>query len=121
MYEVLYRFLVRYKSLDLPGIGTIALQTQPARSEFVDRSFAPPKYSFLFEKRERIPSEKLFSWIALHLNITESEAVIRFNDFIFDLNRQLKEGKEISWDHVGRFQKEITGEIKFEGANRGLT
>ena len=120
MYEILYRFLLKYKSLDLPGIGTIALQTQSAKSEFVNRSYSPPKYFFLFEKREKIPSEKLFSWLASHFNITESEAVIRFNDFIFDLNRQLKEGKEISWYNLGSFQKEITGEIKFETAKKEL-
>ncbi len=121
MYEILYRFLLTYKSLDLPGIGTIVLQTLPARSEFVNRSYSPPKYFFLFEKREKIPSEKLFAWLALHFNITESEAVIRYNDFIFDLNRQLKEGKEISWYNIGSFQKEITGEIKFESVKKELS
>jgi len=120
MYEILYRFLIKYKRLDLPGIGMIALQIQPARSEFVNRSYSPPKYFFRFERGEKIPSEKLFSWIASHFNITESEAVIRFNEFIYDLNRQLKEGKEISWYNIGSFQKENTGEIKFEAAKKEL-
>jgi hypothetical protein len=121
MYEILYRFLVKYKRLDLPGIGIIALQTQPAKSEFVNRSYSPPKYFFRFERGEKIPSEKLFSWLASHFNITESEAVIRFNDFIFDLNRQLKEGKEISWYNVGSFQKENTGEIQFQAVKKELS
>jgi hypothetical protein len=115
MYECLYRFLIRYKKLDLPGIGTIALHLESSRSEFTDRHFSPPGYFFALEKEDEIPRGKLFSWMASHFGVTDSEAVIRFNEFIFDLTRKLKEGKEIHWQKVGSFQKELTGEIHFTG------
>ena len=120
MYECLYRFLIRYKKLDLPGIGTIALHLQSSRSEFADRHFSPPGYFFTLEKQDEVPRGKLFSWLASHFNITDSEAVIRFNEFIFDLTRKLKEGREIHWQKVGSFQKELTGEIKFTSAKEEL-
>jgi hypothetical protein len=113
MHECLYRFLIKFKKLDLPGIGTIALHLQSSRSEFTDRIFSPPGYFFTLEKEDEIPMGKLFSWLASHSGITDSEAVIRFNEFIFDLTRRLKEGKEIHWQKVGSFQKELTGEIRF--------
>ena len=121
MYECLYRFLIKYKRLDLPGIGTITLHLQSSRSEITDRHFSPPGYFFTLEKEEAIPKGKLFSWLASHFRITDSEAVIRFNEFIFDLTRKLKEGKEIHWEKVGSFQKELSGEIRFTSANEEIS
>jgi hypothetical protein len=118
MYEALYKYLLRYKKLDLPGIGILALQIQSAEAKFVNHSFLPPKYFFEFERSEGVPPEKLFSWLASHLNITEQEAVIRFNDFLFDLNRQLKEGKQIHWLGIGSLQKEFSGEIQFNAQQK---
>jgi hypothetical protein len=46
--------------------------------------------------------------------------VIRFNEFIFDLARKLKEGREMHWQKVGSFQKELTGEIHFTSVKEGL-
>ncbi len=113
MYEYLYRFLIKYKKLDLPGIGTVALHLRSSKSEITDRLFSSPGYFFTLQKGDEIPKGKLFSWLASHFTITDSEAVIRFNEFIFDLTRKLKEGKEIRWERVGSFQKELSGEIKF--------
>ena len=113
MYEYLYRFLIKYKKLDLPGIGTVALHWRSSKSEITDRDFSSPGYFFTLQKSDDIPKGKLFYWLASHFTITDSEAVIRFNEFIFDLTRKLKEGKEIHWEKVGSFQKELSGEIKF--------
>ena len=130
MYELLYKFLVKYKTIDLPGIGTFALRVQPAQSRFVDQTFSPPKYYIAFEHdrivadvdmherdtvmRKRItPSRKLFSWIAANYGLTEREAVIRFNDFLFELRSELDGGKKIIWSGIGTFEKNMSGEIKF--------
>jgi nucleoid DNA-binding protein len=113
MYEILYRYLIKHKKIDLPGIGVFAVQVQAAEAEVVDHYFLPPRYSFQFEQTDEMPPEKLFSWLASRLDTTEQEAVIRFNDFILNLNRQLKEGKEIRWQGVGVLRKEFSGEINF--------
>jgi hypothetical protein len=106
--------------LDLPGIGTIALQMRSSVSDMAERHFSPPLYFFALKKTDEIPQEKLFSWLASHFKIADSEAVIWFNDFIFDLTRQLKEGKEIHWHKIGILQKEFTGEIKFTSVREKL-
>ena len=79
-----------------------------------------PDILFTLEKEDEIPKGKLFSWLASHFGITDSEAVIQFNEFIFDLTRKLKEGKEIHWQKVGSFQKEFTGEIQFTSVKEEL-
>src|SRR5215510_11595018 len=82
MYEHLYRFLIKYKKLDLPGIGTIVLHGQSSRSEVADRRFSSPGHFFTLEKDYEIPRGKLFSWLGSHFSITDGEAVIQFNEFI---------------------------------------
>ena len=120
MYEALYSFLIRYKKIDLPGIGAIALQMQSSRSEFVNRSFLPPAYFFTLEKAKETPSRKLFSWLAANFSLTEREAVVKFNDFLFDFQKQLETGQQIAWDGVGVFKKESTGKIEFTSFKNDL-
>jgi hypothetical protein len=121
MYEALYRFLIRYRKVDLPGIGAIALQMQSSRSEFVNHSFLPPSYFFSLEKGKETPSRKIFSWLAANFSVTEREAVVKFNDFVFDLRNKLDAGKEIAWDGVGVLRKEPAGDIKFTSFNNNLS
>jgi hypothetical protein len=130
MYELLYKFLVKYKTIDLPGIGRIFFNEQPAESRFVDQNFLPPRYLIGFERGRSIvetqmndakpqgwqktpPSRKLFSWLASHYEITEKEAVIRFDDFVVDLKGRLDAGDKIMWSGVGVLEKDSTGEIVF--------
>jgi len=136
MYEVLYKFLVKYKTLDLPGIGTVILRVQPSQSRFVDQSFLPPKYFVAFEQdravadvdshgqsamtQKRIaPSRKLFSWLAVNYGVTEREAIVRFNDFVIELRKELGAGKTIAWRGIGNLQKGPGGEIEFHADKTG--
>jgi len=120
MFDSLYRYLINHKQVSLPGMGTLSVQVQPARSEFVNRSFFPARYSFVFEPGKEISSRELFSWLAHVLISTEREAVIRFNDFVFAIKKELEAGKKITWHGVGSFQKAATGEIGFDPAEKEL-
>jgi len=120
MHEALYRYLIKHRKIVLPGIGVLALKIHPAEAEVADHSFLPPKYYFQFEKSDNIPSEKLFSWLASNFSVTEQEAVIRFNEFLFDLTRQLKEGKQVHWNGVGTLHKEFSGEINFNSEEKNF-
>jgi hypothetical protein len=137
MYELLYKFLVKNRTIDLPGIGTLVLRVHPAQSRFVEQSFLPPKYYVTFEQDRAVadadshdqatltqkrtaPSRKLFSWIAVNYGVTEREAVIRFNDFAFELKKELDEGKTIAWSGVGTLQKGAGGQITITADKNGL-
>ena len=135
MYEILYKFLIKHKRIDLPGIGVIVLQVKPAESRFVNQSFLPPNYFFVLERvrltasaatneqhgqGSETPSRKLFSWLAASSGISETEAMIQFNDFVFELKKQLDAGTKIIWNGIGVFQKESSGEIGLESARNEL-
>jgi len=120
MFDILYRYLIRNRQISLSGIGTLSVQVRPSISEFVDRTFLPPVYSFVFEPGKETSSRKLFSWLAAAFNITERQAVIRFNDFLFDLKRELEAGNEITWQGVGSLRKGLTGEISLDAVKKDL-
>jgi nucleoid DNA-binding protein len=120
MFEKLYLFLIRYRQVELPGIGVVSLQIQPAKTKFIDREVLPPAYFFQFSTREKSTTSKLSGWIAHAWNISETDADSRFNDFISGIRRQLQEGKEVVWAGVGKFSKDLMNEIKFEPQKRAL-
>jgi len=118
MFEPLYLFLIRYKQIELPEIGVVSVQTQSARTRFIDREVLPPGYSFTFSSGTQPSTNKLNSWISHALDISETEAISRFNNFIYEIKRQLQDGKEVVWKGVGKFSKGLMNEIEFEPQKR---
>lgn len=113
MYQELYRFLLQHKQLPVPGIGTFLLERRPAVIDFPNRKIEPPVYSVSLNPTSLSPSRQFFAWLGHALHISDRDAVIRFNDFIFDLKKQIAGGGSISWKGVGVISKSLSGDIKF--------
>jgi CCDC81-like prokaryotic HU domain 1 len=114
MESHLYNYLVQYKELALPGVGTIHLQRSPAQHDYANKVFTAPVYTFSFNRNQDMPSKKLFGWLAGSLGISEWEAIRKLNDFAFAVKKQLQAGKEINWDGVGTMQSALSGEVRFK-------
>ncbi len=113
MFETLYHYLIRYKQISLPEIGLIMVQTRSAKTKFIDRSVLPPEYYFTVKTTNQPPANRLFTWLAAALGISETEAIARFNEFAYEIKKQLQEGKEVVWKGVGKFRKGLMNEIEF--------
>jgi CCDC81-like prokaryotic HU domain 1 len=113
MYDELYQFLIQHKQLTVPGIGTFLLERNPAQIDFPNKKIDPPSYSIAFHSPVHSPSRKFFNWLANELHLSDREAVVRFNDFVFDMKKQIGEGKIIHWNGVGTLKKGLAGEIRF--------
>jgi len=113
MYEELYRFLILYKNLSIPNIGTFALVRQPATGDFPSRTIHPPGYTFSFQPNINSSMKDFFSWLGQALLISDREAIIRFNDFVYELKRKIASGEIVDWKGVGTLSKDLAGEIKF--------
>jgi hypothetical protein len=113
MYNELYQYLAQHKQLSVPGIGTFLLERKPAEVDIPNRKITPPAYLILHQHIGNSPSKNFFVWLANALNISDREAVIRFNDFAFDLKQKIHAGNTIKWNGVGTLSKGLTGEIKF--------
>jgi hypothetical protein len=116
MYETLYRYFIQYRKLAVPGVGTFLLERNPAVSDFVNKLINPPFYSVSLKTSVDPPSINFFKWLAETLHISDHDAIIRFNDFVYDLKKQVSAGDAIDWQGVGKFNKGLAGEIKFTPA-----
>lgn len=116
MYAELYQYLILNKELPVPGIGTFLLERKPAQGDFPNRQIIPPVYSVTLQQNVSSPSKNFFGWLGNALEVTDRDAIIRFNNFVFDMKRQITGGDIIQWSGVGTLSKGLTGEIKFTGA-----
>lgn len=120
MYSELYRYFLENKELPLPGIGTFLLERKPARVDFPNKIINPPSYSVSMQAGSYVPGQGFFKWLAAALSIADREAVFRFNDFVFDLKRQICEGAVVNWDGMGTMKKGLSGEVKFIPSNEEI-
>ena len=113
MYQELYQYLIQYKQLPVPGIGTFLLEKSPAGIDFPNKKINPPGYAVALDPITIPPEKKFFIWLGDALHISDRDAVVRFNDFSFDLKKQVSEGDIINWDGVGIISNGLGGEVKF--------
>lgn len=115
MYEALYQYLLLHRQLDIPGVGCFQLERKPADIDFANKVIQPPLFTMaLNASAEADPPVRLFRWLSDKLDITESDAIDRFNSFAGDLRREILSGKKLQWTGVGVLSKGLAGEIKFE-------
>lgn len=116
MYGELYRYFVSHRQLMIPGIGTFQLERKPASVDFPNKLIHAPSFSIALHHGNTMPGKHFFAWLAQALRIGDREAVIRFNDFAFDLRRRIQGGDNINWDGIGKLSLGLAGEIRFDPA-----
>lgn len=116
MYRELYQYLILYQRLHLPGIGTLSVERISASFDFTSKLICPPAFTVALHNHidNTAPSKKFFYWLGSQLSISERDAVIRFNDFLFDLRNQLSAGSQLQWSGVGTISKGPAGSIQLE-------
>lgn len=121
MYDLLYEYFILHKELSLPGIGTFSMLRKPAAMDFPNRKMEAPAYAVTLQYPALAPAPGLFAWLSKALQITDREAVMRFNDFAFQLKKQISDGERIDWQGVGQLNKGLAGEVKFIPAVKVIT
>jgi nucleoid DNA-binding protein len=120
MYAELYQYLISYKQVALPGIGTFSLERKPAENDFSNKRINPPVYSVNLHFPAKTPSGKFYQWLSGVLSISESNAINAFNDFALDIRNKISNGEIIDWSGVGTLSRGLAGEIKFKSAVNNL-
>lgn len=116
MFAVLNAYLFQHRSISIPGLGTIYLETLPAAVDVADRTMLPPVYHFRFDKYFDAPDAAFFSYIATQRNVLDYEAIKWYNEFSFELRNRIKNEDSVTWDGVGVLKKDGSGNVLFEPA-----
>ena len=114
MFQVLNAYLFQHRSISIPGLGTIYLETLPANVDVADRTMLPPAYRFRFDKYFDAPDKEFFSYIASQRDILDYEAIKWYNEFSFELRNRIRTEDQVSWDGVGILKKDPSGSVVFE-------
>jgi hypothetical protein len=114
MFQVLNAYLFQHRSISIPGLGTIYLETLPASVDVAERTMLPPAYRFRFDKYFDAPDRDFFSYIASQENILDYEAIKWYNEFSFNLRNRIRTEEEVNWEGVGILKKDDSGNVLFE-------
>ncbi len=114
MFKVLNAYLFQHRSISIPGLGTIYLETHPAHVDVADRTMMPPLYQFRFDKYFDAPDKEFFSYLATQRSILDFEAIKWYNEFAHDLRNRIKGQDQVDWEGVGILKKDEAGNTIFE-------
>ena len=114
MYSLLNNYLFLHKSIPVPGLGTICLESQSATIDASTRTIQPPGYRFRFDKFFDSPDKDLFAYLSAQQKISDYEALRQYNDFAYSLRDRLNYFREAPWEGLGILKKDDSGEIHFE-------
>ncbi|MDP4128605.1 MAG: hypothetical protein Q8918_00185 [Bacteroidota bacterium] len=114
MYSILNKYLFQHKSISIPGLGTICLETQPASLDSSTRTILPPVYYFRFDKYSDTPDKDFFSYLATIRQIPEYEAMRQYNEFAYALRDRINHLQKTVWEGVGELKKDQEGNIQFD-------
>jgi hypothetical protein len=121
MYGELYQYFIQYKQLNVPGIGIFILERKPATTDFPNRMIHPPAFTISLHHGTSVPPRNFFTWLSQALQVNDRDAVIRFNDFAFEMKKRINAGDKIKWDGVGTLSSGLAGEIRFESALKDVS
>jgi hypothetical protein len=116
MYTILNRYLFLHKSIPIPGLGTICMESQAATIDASNRTIHPPVYRFRFDKFFDSPDKDLFAYLSAQQKISDYEALRQYNDFAYSLRDRLNYFREAPWEGLGILKKDDMGDIHFESS-----
>jgi hypothetical protein len=116
MLQVLNAYLFQHRSISIPGLGTIYLETFSAHVDVADRTVLPPIYRFRFDKYFDAPEKEFFAYLAAQGKMLDFEAIKWYNEFSFELRNRIRNEQEVPWEGVGVLKKDGSGNILLESA-----
>jgi hypothetical protein len=114
MYAELHQYLLHYKNLPVPGIGTFFLERIPASADLPNRVIHAPTYQVRYKTEVDSLPRHFFSWLGHVLGVPDREAQAMFEEFGNRLAEDTRAGKIIRWQGVGEIRNG-EGRLNFDG------
>lgn len=120
MHEHLYKYLVLYRKLSIPQLGSFGIVNESAHFEVSSGLLFSPKPVIRFVEEDIPASDKIFfDFLVYEMNVDEVTAIKEFNDFAYQFRKDLKENRLVVLPGVGTVTEGGEGDISFT-AEAGL-
>jgi Bacterial DNA-binding protein len=114
MFDLLKEFTALHHQIYLPGIGKIALEKSPARADFSDKMFYPPKDEWKFFEGSYSNDDSLIYFISGKKNISIAGAMEVLENFCSSIKSAIKNSEEIKIPGIGILKKDSSGSLQLE-------
>lgn len=101
MFLSLQKYFILHKNLNLPGIGKLAVEQDPARFDFTEKKIYPPKQVINFYPQKNNADKEFFTFLSDDLHTDEVNAIRQFNDFIFEIKNLLSNRGFVTLPGIG--------------------
>ncbi len=107
LYELFYKYLILNGRASMPGIGTFGIEQIPSTMDYENKKLNPPTQSIRLESSEiATDTYSLYNYLAKELEINESEAARKFQEFTHDLQKQAASKGSVLLPGIGRLLKD---------------
>ena len=114
MQEHIHKYLVLYRKLSIPKLGSFVIKTEPAYVDAASGQLFPPKQVIVFEEGSYAASDRFFfDFLAEEMGVDAIAAIHAFNEFSGRLTQEISSKEEVNLSGWGRFSKTQTGNIGF--------
>jgi nucleoid DNA-binding protein len=116
MYDSLYKYLILYKKLNIPGIGSFAIEQIPARLDFLNKQLHSPLPVIRFNLGNAVADKHFYDFLAKEKGLQEWEAIRQFNDLTFEIKNTVNSKGMVELPGIGTLKKEFTDTYSFQPA-----
>ncbi|WP_132055495.1 hypothetical protein [Pseudocnuella soli] len=104
MFQELHQYFFTYKTVGIPGVGTLQLVQQPAQLDVVNQQLLPPHHQVHFSRQAMVEEHQIQMLAYAYNNDTNlvAEELTRFGEA---LRSRLQE-QPFSWQGIGRLELE---------------
>lgn len=102
MYQQLAKYLLEYKQVSIPQVGSFELVPQPAILDVASKLIQPPTFLAQYSDNDVVKEHQL-SFLALDLEADTEQVKKQLENFGRDLRTKIKQGA-FSWRGVGKLE-----------------
>jgi nucleoid DNA-binding protein len=114
MFQVVYKYLILNKQVNLPGIGHFQVVEFPARLDFNRKLIHAPVPVIQFTNISNAADRYFFDFVAHELQIEQAESIRKFHDFTYQLKDEVNVHQSIQLPGIGKLIKNSTGGYSFQ-------
>jgi nucleoid DNA-binding protein len=114
MLNFLYKYLSLNKHVSVPGVGNFVVQDSPAKFNANTKSFSPPTTTINFQQSTALTDKSFYHFLAGEMGITDVEAVRKFQDFSYQLRKDIQNNSFVELTGIGTLKRNSMSEVVFE-------